>query len=422
MTRQPSTTATVKRAYARRYYPTAEQERLLLEWFGVSRFAWNVALEMMGRAYKDRNERLTYVGVSKQFTQLKRDPNFEWFAAPPSDVLDQTLRDLDRAFANFFAKRAKYPKWKSRKNPKHALRFVFDQRHAGKVREWNKGTLVLPKLGALKLRGDALPAAMPKMVTVRRDAAGRWFVSFVVDEAIQPLPTTGSLVGVDLGVNDAMVVSDGSVVENPRHLNRHQRKLRKEQRRLARKTKGSNRYAKQRQRVAKVHAKVADARNDYLHKATTALVKSHDLIAAEDLNVRGMMANRRLARAISDVGFSEIRRQLDYKGGWYGREIRVIDRWAPTSKTCSACGHRMAEMPLSVREWDCLACGAHHDRDVNAAKNILSFALGGGTAEVMRVEGDTHREPLASVSGERHPMKREPWQTEQACLEQAAEV
>jgi putative transposase len=255
---------------------------------------------------------------------------------------------------------------------------------------------------------------MPKMVTVRRDAAGRWFVSFMVEETVASLPKTGTQVGVDVGIKTLAVASDGWEAPNPRHLARHLRALKRASRALSRKVgakrgqKRSGRFVHQQQRVARLHAKVADARRDYLHKATTALVKSHDLIAVEDLHVKGMVRNRRLARHLGDAALGELRRQLTYKAEWYGRELAVIDRWAPSSKTCSVCQAAYdGTMTLAVRDWTCRVCGTHHDRDLNAARNILAFALGAGGPEVMRVEGDTHRETPEGSGVERHPVKRE---------------
>ena len=218
------------------------------------------------------------------------------------------------------------------------------------------------------------------MATVSRTPDGRYFVSFSCEVEIQPLPLTGKTVGLDLGVKDVVVSWDGEQAVksgNPRHLKRKLKHLKRQQRRLARMTKGSNRRRKQRVKVARIHAHIAAMRADFLHKTTTAIVKSADVIALEDLNVRGMVKNHCLAGAIADVGMGEFRRQIEYKSAWYGRRVVVIDRWFPSSKTCSECGAYQDKMPLSVREWTCPECGTRHDRDENAAKNIRSFATGG---------------------------------------------
>ena len=213
----------------------------------------------------------------------------------------------------------------------------------------------------------------PTMVVVCREPDGRWYVTFTIDtDAPEPLEPTGHAVGVDLGVTDLAVTSDGEKIANPRHLARKARNLARYQRRLARCRKGSANRAKATAKVARAHRKVRDARRDFLHRASTGLVRSADIIVIEDLNVSGMIRNRHLARAISDCGWGEFRRQLQYKCERSGRELVVIDRWYPSSKTCSACGHLLAELSLGTRQWTCLSCGARHDRDINAAKNILA--------------------------------------------------
>jgi putative transposase len=211
------------------------------------------------------------------------------------------------------------------------------------------------------------------MVVVSREPDGRWYVTFAVDtDPPEPLPATGRAVGVDLGVRDFAVTSDGEQIANPRLLERKARNLARYQRRLARCQTGSANRAKARAKVARAHRKVRDARRDFLHRASTRLVRGNEVIVIEDLNVSGLVRNRRLARVISDCGWGEFRRQLEYKCQRYGRQLVVIDRWYPSSKTCSACGHRLADLSLSTRTWRCPSCGARHDRDVNAAKNILA--------------------------------------------------
>ncbi len=234
----------------------------------------------------------------------------------------------------------------------------------------------------------------PAMVIVSREPDGRWYVTFTLDTVgPEPLPPTGRAVGVDLGVTDCAVTSDGEKIANPRHLDRKARSLARYQRRLARCQKGSANRAKAAAKVARAHRKVRHARADFLHRASTRLVRRNDLIVIEDLNVAGMVRNRHLARAISDCGWGEFRRQLAYKCDRYGRELVVISRWYPSSKTCSACGHRLAELSLSARQWRCLCCGARHDRDVNAAKNILAAGRAGARGS----PGD------ACGAGVRHP-------------------
>jgi putative transposase len=234
--------------------------------------------------------------------------------------------------------------------------------------------LKLPKIGALKVRWSRIPVGIPKMVTVIKDSNDRYFVSFSCEEEIKELPTSTKAVGVDLGIKDVFVLSDGYKSGNPRHLAGLLRKKRIFGRRLSRKTKGSNRWHEMRKKLAKLDSHIAACRADWLHKATTGIIRSNQVIAIEDLNVRGMMRNGRLARHIGDVGMGEFRRQLTYKADWYGRDLLVIDRWAPSSKTCSDCGQINQVLTLKDREWTC-ECGATHDRDINAAANLKLFAV-----------------------------------------------
>jgi putative transposase len=244
-------------------------------------------------------------------------------------------------------------------------------------------------LGTLKLKWSRKPQGIPKMVTVTKDCAGRYFVSFMCEEKIQPLPRKPNGIGVDLGIKDIVVTSKGWRSGNPRHLRLHTRTLKKVQRRLSRRVKGSQRWHQQRVIVAKVHAKVRNTRQDWLHKLSTKLIKQAGFIAMEDLNIKGMMANRRLSKTIGDVGMHELKRQLEYKAKWTGRELVQIDRWAPTSKTCSTCGTVQEAMPLLVREWTCSDCQTVHDRDINAARNILALAAVGRTGSDAR--GGVHK-------------------------------
>jgi len=365
------------KAYKFRFYPTAEQRHQLAVEFGNARFVWNRCLALRSQAWEERQERHNYVSLNRQVTEWKRT-EFPWLADSAACCLTQGLMDQDRAFKNFFEKRGHYPKFKSRYD-RQAIRYQLDQRQI--ERTYHAGvSLKLPKLGLLKLRWSQVPCGTPKMATVSKTPDGRYFVSFACEVEIKPLPLTGKTVGLDLGIKDVVVSWDGEQAVksgNPRHLKRQMKHLKRQQRRLARMTKGSSRRRKQRTKVAKIHAHIAAMRADFLHKTTTAIVKSADVIALEDLNVKGMVKNHCLAGAISDVGMGEFRRQVEYKAAWNGRTVVVVDRWFPSSKTCSACGSYQAKMPLSVRDWTCPECGTQHDRDANAAKNIRSFATGG---------------------------------------------
>lgn len=359
-------------AYRLRVYPTANQRARLAREFGCARWVWNVCLAWRSDAYR-RGEKVTAVDFSRELTQLKKLEPYAWLNEVSSGTLVQKLRDQDRAFVNFFAKRAKYPKFKKRSHTQ-SVRYQIDQRIS--VSLYRAGEMLkLPKLGKLKVVWSRIPRGVPKMVTITKDALGRYFASFSVEQEINQWPKKTNSVGIDLGVKDVVVTSDGWKSGNPRHLRRLLRRLKHAQRILSRRTKGSGRWHRQRLIVAMLHARIADSRRDWLHKLSTQLVRDHGFLAIEDLHVRGMMRNRCLSQAIGDVGMAELRRQLEYKAAWHGRVIEAVYRFAPTSKTCSACGLIQESMPLSVRDWIC-ECGAVHDRDRNAAQNILNFAVG----------------------------------------------
>jgi putative transposase len=304
-------------------------------------------------------------------TAMKKNPDLAFLSEVSSVPLQQTLRHQHQAFTAFFAHRALYPRFKSR----HARQSAHYTRSAFTMRG---GVLRLAKThGPLRFVWSWPQVDMtgldPTMVVVSREPDGRWYVTFAVDaQATEPLPLTGRALGVDLGITDFAVTSDGDKIANPRHLESKARGLARYQRRLARCQKGSANRAKAKAKVARAHRKVRNARNDFLHRASTHLVRDNDLIVIEDLAVRNMVRNRHLARVISDCGWGEFRRQLEYKCQRYGRQLVVIDRWYPSSKICSGCGHLLAELSLSTRTWQCPSCGTRHDRDINAAKNILA--------------------------------------------------
>ncbi|GAA1742086.1 RNA-guided endonuclease TnpB family protein [Nonomuraea bangladeshensis] len=364
----------VKRAYKFRFYPTPEQAEQLVRTFGCVRLVYNKALEERSRAYRLEGRGVSYGESSAALTAWKRTPELAFLCEVSSVPLQQALRHLQAAFANFFARRAKYPTFKSRKRSRASAEFTRS------AFRWRDGRLTLAKMGAPLdiVWSRPLPeGAEPSTVTVSRDAAGRWFVSLLVEEKIAPLPPAERSTGLDAGLTALLTLSCGEKIANPRHERRERRRLAKAQRALARKKKGSKNRAKARLKVARVHARIADRRRDYLHKVTTRLVRENQVIAVEDLAVRNLLKNHTLARAISDAGWRELRRMLEYKSDWYRRTLAVADRFFPSSKLCSLCGALQGQMPLSVREWVC-ACGAVHDREVNAAQNML---LAAGLAE-----------------------------------------
>jgi putative transposase len=357
----------ITRSYRIRAYPNGVQRRLLDSWFGATRWLWNTALAIRSEAYRECGLSLTGIDLSRWLTQWKRTPGHEWLAEIPATVLTQCLRDQDAAFRSFFAGRARYPRFK-RKSTSGSVRF----QDVGKA--WTRGTLSLPKLAWLKL-AEALPeVTRPDQVTLSRDAAGRYHVSFSVEVPKALLPITHRAVGVDVGLTHLATLSTGEKIPNPKRYHARLRYLRQQQRCLARRQKGSRRREKQRLRVARVHARVRQERQCALHTLTTHLVREFDLVMIEDLNVKGM-ARGIHSRAIHDAAFSEVRRQLTYKSEWYGKILVDVDRWYPSSKRCSECQYTLDELRLDQRQWTCPKCGFRHDRDVNAARNILAEGL-----------------------------------------------
>jgi putative transposase len=363
--------ARMRTAYRCRAYPDEEQQAVLNRTFGCVRVVWNRTLAARRERYAAEGKGTSYAETDRALTAMKKQPELAWLNEVSSVPLQQALRHQHAAFAAFFAGRARYPRFKSRQGRQsaHYTRSAFSLRG---------GALKMAKTStALRFVWSwpdiDLTALNPSMVIVAREPDGRWYVTFCTDgDAPGPLPETGGSVGVDLGVKDFAVTSGGEKIPNPRHLERKARNLARCQRRLARKQKGSANRAKAKTKAARAHRKVRDARKDFLHKASTRLVRANDVIAVEDLNVKGMVCNRKLSRVISDCGWGEFRSMLEYKCERYGRTLVVIGRWYPSSKTCGACGHLLASLSLSTRHWTCPSCGTRHDRDVNAAKNILA--------------------------------------------------
>jgi putative transposase len=362
----------VKRAYRYRFYPSPAQAAELERTFGCVRKVWNLALAARTDAWYQLGERITYVQTSAMLTAWKRQEDLAFLNEVSSVPLQQALRHLQWAFAAFWDKRANYPKFKSRKRSRASAEYTRS------AFRWRDGQLWLAKMDApLDIRWSRLlPGGRePSTVTVLRDAAGRWFVSLQCECPIELHPRSNAVVGVDVGLTALVTLSTGEKIRNPRYERRDQARLALYQRRLSRKAAGSANRAKARLKVARVHARIADRRRDFLHKLTTRLVRDNQAVVLEDLSVRNMLGNHALARAISGAARSELRSMLAYKCDWYGRNLVVIDRWYPSSKTCSACAHVLAALPLCARAWDCPSCGIRHDRDVNAAQNIRAAGL-----------------------------------------------
>lgn len=372
----------MRRAYRVRAYPDEAQEAILNRTLGCVRLVWNKTLADRQRRYAIEHTSTSYKQTGATLTDWKRSDDLAFLNEVSSVPLQQTLRHQHAAFQNFFKGRARYPKFKSRngKQSAHYARSAFRMKPDGLWLAKTKGPLRVAWSWDTEMTD-----LDPTMVVVSREPDGRWFVTLCVDLP-DPEPDTpaGNSVGVDLGITDFATLSTGEKIANPRHLARHERGLRRQQRRLSRMKRGSNNRAKQRIKVARKHSRVRDARRDFLHKTSTRLVRDNDVVAVEDLNVSGMVRNRSLAKSISDVGWGEFRTMLAYKAEQSGKRLAVIDRWYPSSKTCSACGHLLATISLGTRQWTCPGCGTRHDRDINAAKNILVAA---GLAETQNACG-----------------------------------
>ena len=358
-----------QRAYKFRFYPTEEQEQILAKTFGCVRYVYNWGLRLKTDAYYNDGKRLYYKDLSAQLTVMKQQTETIWLNEVSSVALQQSLRHLDRAFINFFEGHGAYPQF-HKKHGKQSASFMSS------AFKWDGQNITLAKMSEpLNIRWSRRFASAPSSVTISKDSADRYHISILVDEEIPTAPSCDKQVGIDLGLADAVILSTGQKFGNPRFLRKDEKKLAKVQRQLAKKQKGSRNRAKARLKVARIHAKIADRRNDFLHKLSTQLIHENQVIAVESLQVKNMIRNHHLAKAIADVGWSEFVRQLEYKAQWYGRTVVKIDKFYPSSKRCFDCGYVMPKMSLNIRYWTCPACGVHHDRDVNAAQNILAAGL-----------------------------------------------
>ncbi|MEW6718933.1 MAG: RNA-guided endonuclease TnpB family protein [Thermodesulfobacteriota bacterium] len=363
----------VNKAYKFRFYPTTEQERAIARTFGCCRFVYNHILAYRTEAWEQRKERIGYLKASKLLTVLKKDPQHVWLSEVSSVPLQQAVRHQQAAFSNFFAGRARYPVFKSRKGLQSAsfmkTSFSWDR---------EKRELVLAKMEQpLDIRWSRTIQRKAEItsVNISRDPAGRYFISFRCQEEVNPFPVAAGEVGIDLGLNNLVVLSNGEKVPALKVYRREEARLAKLQRKLAGKKKGSRNRNKAKVKVARVYAKIADRRRDELHKLSTRLIRENQTVAVESLRVGNMLKNRRLAKAIADAGWGELVRMLEYKALWYGRNLVKADPFLPSSKTCSACGYVEEGMTLVVRGWRCPVCDSLHDRDVNAARNVLAAGL-----------------------------------------------
>ena len=353
------------RAYKFRIYPSPEQETVLRKTIGSCRFVYNWALAQRREAWVQEKKSVNYPKTCKALTELKDSPEKTWLNEVSSVCLQQSLRNLDVAFVNFFKKRGGYPAFKSRKNGGSA-RFLDNAfRIQGDLLFLAKIKTPLKVVWSRKLSGE------PSQCVVSQNAAGQWFASFLCEEEIAKLSPANKKIGIDLGIETFVSTSDGQKFGQPKRIRKLRKKLARLQRQHSRKKKDSRNREKARLKVARLHQHIADTRKDFLHKLSTKLIRENQTIALEDLAVKNMVKNRKLSRCISEQGWREFRTMLEYKAEWYGRELLIVDRFWPTSKTCSCCGAK-ASFGLETRIWTCGGCGASHDRDVNAAKNILA--------------------------------------------------
>lgn len=359
----------MKRACKYRFYPTSEQAELLAQTFGCVRFVYNSILRWRTDAWDEQQEKIGYTQASARLTALKKEPAFAWLNDVSSVPLQQALRHQQTAFSNFFAGRARYPKFKSKRHKQAATL-------TGAAFKYRDGRLFMAKSKApLDVRWSRPLPSVPSTVTITKDAAGRYFVSRLCDFEPASLPVTAKTTGIDVGLKDVFVTDTGFKSGNPRHTAKYAARLALLQRRLSKKARGSKNRAKARLKVARLHAKIADCRLDALHKATRKLINENQVVCVESLKVKNMIRNPSLSKAIADAGWGEFVRQLQYKGEWAGRSVIAIDPYFPSSKRCSCCGFTLQKMPLNVREWHCPECGADHDRDINAARNIKAAGL-----------------------------------------------
>ncbi|MDY6805582.1 MAG: RNA-guided endonuclease TnpB family protein [Cyanobacteriota bacterium] len=362
----------MKARYKYRIYPNDEQKIKLAQLFGCCRYVWNQALAHCNKLYIKKEKKTSNSDLQKLFiTQAKR--TILWLKEVASTPLQQSLNDLDVAYKNFFdslsgkrkGPKLKAPKFKSRKS-RQSARFV------GANFKVEQHKIELTKVGKIKIVWSRPLPSKPSSATIIKDAANRYFISFVVETQAEPLEPLGEYIGIDLGITTFATLSNGEKIEAPKPLKKNLKKLKRFQRNLSRCQKGSKRREKARLKVGLLHTQIKEIRDDFLHKLSTRLIRENPTIILEDLNVYGMVKNRKLSRAISDLGWRTFRTMLEYKANKYGRKFQVINRWEPTSQKCSHCGFNGGKKELGIREWICLNCGTWHDRDVNAAVNILN--------------------------------------------------
>ncbi|OBZ36085.1 IS200/IS605 family element RNA-guided endonuclease TnpB [Methanohalophilus sp. DAL1] len=360
------------KAYKYRMYPTKQQEEMFSKHFGCVRVIYNWALEQKIKTYEQDGKAVSRFTLNKTIPTLYED--MEWLKEVNSQSLRGATLNLDNAFTRFFREKTGFPNFKSKKNPVQS--FSVPQYY--KV-DFEKNKVKLPKIGWIKTILHRHFDGKCKTATVSKIPSGKYFISILVDDG-KELPDKqdfdeNSAVGIDVGIKDFAIMSNGEKIDNPRHLNNSVKRLKVLQKRLSRKQRGSKNRDKAKQQIAKLHEKIANQRNDFQHKLTSRLISENQAIALETLTVSGMLKNHKLAQSISDVSWSSFVTKLEYKAEWYGKSILRIGQFEPSTKICNVCGYHNNNITLVERQWQCPDCGASHDRDVNAAINIKKFAL-----------------------------------------------